>query len=123
MIDNITIRVRDMDAIVKFYTATLAPIGYLPIFDKYFDSVRVVGFGKKGAIDTWFTTDIPVSGPLHIAWKANSIDEVNLFYENAIQSGGKDNGKPGIRPEYHENYYAAFILDPEGNNTEVVYRG
>ncbi len=121
MIDHITIRVKNIDTVVAFYSEALKPLGYSLDFDKNFDSVRVVGFGKNGKIDTWFTTDTPCSGPLHIAWKAESRKEVDDFYGAGIKAGGKDNGVPGIRPEYHENYYGAFLIDPEGNNIEAVF--
>ncbi|MCX6116776.1 MAG: VOC family protein [Proteobacteria bacterium] len=57
---------------------------------------------------------------LHIAFRAGSRAEVDEFYNAAIAAGGKDNGKPGLRPQYHENYYGAFVLDPDGNNVEAV---
>ena len=59
--------------------------------------------------------------PVHIAFTARSRDEVNAFYEAAIAAGGKDFGAPGVRPEYHANYYGAFVLDPDGHNVEAVY--
>lgn len=121
MIDHITIRVRNIDSVVAFYSEALKPLGYSLDFDKNFDSVRVVGFGKSGKIDTWFTSGTSFSGPIHIAWNANSKNEVDDFYEAGIKAGGKDNGAPGIRPEYHENYYGAFLIDPEGNNIETVF--
>lgn len=121
MLDHITCRVRDIEQTAYFYTQALKPLGYALTFDQTFDDVRVIGFGKNGKNDTWFTMDRPVSGPTHICWKAHSTQEVDEFYKAAINAGGKNNGAPGIRKEYHENYYAAFVLDPDGNNIEVVF--
>lgn len=123
MIDHITVRVKDIDKTKSFYTKALAPIGYQLSFDQTFDGVRVIGFGKDGKIDTWFTTDRPVSGPVHIAWSVNSRENVDAFYKEALEAGGVDNGKPGIREIYHPDYYGAFVLDPDGNNIEAVTRG
>ncbi len=122
MLDHITIRVGDIDTATIFYSAVLNPLGYDLTFDQNFDGIRVIGFGKNGKMDTWFTDDKPVSGPVHIAWRANSKEEVDGFYKAALAAGGKDNGAPSFRPEYHENYYAAFVLDPDGNNLEAVLR-
>lgn len=124
MIDHITIRVSDIERTTKFYTETLKPLGYTTTM-KYDDpnGVRVVGFGKNGKNSTWFTTESPVSTPVHIAWVAGSKEEVNQFYKGAMKCGGKDNGAPGIRPEYGESYYAGFVIDPDGNNVEAVFRG
>lgn len=122
MLDHITFRVSDIKKAEAFYTAALKPLGYSLSFDQTFDdSVRVIGFGKGGKIDTWFTADKPVSGPAHISWKAESKEQVDEFYKAALAAGGKDNGAPGIRTEYHENYYGAFVLDPDGNNVEAVF--
>ncbi|EEZ29916.1 glyoxalase/bleomycin resistance protein/dioxygenase [Brucella pinnipedialis M292/94/1] len=57
---------------------------------------------------------------LHVAFSAGTRSEVDRFYEAAIAAGGRDNGKPGLRPHYHPDYYAAFVLDPDGHNIEVV---
>lgn len=121
MIDHITIRVSDLVKTVAFYTATLAPLGYKLDFDQEFDGVRVVGFGRDGKIDMWFTADKPVSGPVHLALQADTREAVDAFYAAALHAGGRNNGAPGPRPEYHENYYAAFVFDPEGNNVEAVF--
>ena len=57
---------------------------------------------------------------MHVAFVAPSRAAVDVFYEAAMKAGGKDNGPPGLRPEYHANYYGAFVLDPDGNNAEAV---
>jgi len=121
MLDHITLRVADIEKTITFYKAALAPLDYSLSFDQTFDDARVVGFGTDEKIDTWFTTDTPVSGPCHIAWKANSLEAVDAFYKAALAAGGRDNGAPGLRPEYHAHYYGAFVLDPDGNNIEAVF--
>ncbi|MDB5260635.1 MAG: hypothetical protein JWN37_866 [Candidatus Nomurabacteria bacterium] len=85
--------------------------------------MQILGFANVGKNDTWITNDEPISGPTHLAYKANGNVEVNAFYKEAIKVGGKDNGAPGGRPIYGPNYYAAFVLDPDGNNIEAVFRG
>ena len=120
MFDHITIRVSDLDKTRKFYSNALAALGYRLTADQEYGGVKVIAFGKNRN-ETWFTTDRPVSGPLHLAWKAESKEQVDAFYEAAIKAGGKDNGKPGFRKEYHENYYGAFVFDPDGNNIEAVW--
>jgi catechol 2,3-dioxygenase-like lactoylglutathione lyase family enzyme len=122
MIDHITIRVQDIERTKLFYSKALAPLGYEIGFNQTFGAVTVIGLGINKKLDTWFTTDRPVSGPTHIAWVADTSSVVDAFYKSAIEAGGKDNGKPGLRPEYHDNYYAAFVVDPDGNNIEVVCR-
>ena len=80
--------------------------------------------GKKA--DVWFIDGpSPYGGPpattvCHLAWKAQTRAQVDAFYAAAIAAGGKDNGAPGLRPEYHAHYYGAFVIDPEGNNIEAV---
>lgn len=122
MIDHVTIRVKDIEKTIAFYNKALKPLGYKLGFDENFDGTRVVGFTRNGKMDTWFTTDTPVSGPFHLAWSADSNALVDEFYTAAIEAGGKDNGKPGPRPHYHEDYYGAFVIDPDGNNVEAVCR-
>lgn len=121
MIDHMTFRVRDIEKTKIFYSKVLIPIGYKLGFEEVFGDTKVIGFSKNNKTDTWFTSDTPVSGPVHIAWKVNSKSEVAAFYEAAIAAGGKDNGKPGKREIYHPNYYGAFVLDPDGNNIEAVF--
>ena len=117
MIDHVTIRVQDLQATRKFYTNALQPLGYSVLHG----DDEFIGFGRDGKADTWFTLHKQRSGPVHVAWKAATKEEVDAFYKAALTAGGKDNGAPGIRAEYHETYYGAYVLDPDGNNVEVVY--
>jgi catechol 2,3-dioxygenase-like lactoylglutathione lyase family enzyme len=120
MIDHMTFRVSDLDRTVRFYSAALIPLGYAKLVDEDFGGGRVVGFGKDGKLDTWFVAAPEPTTGCHLAWHASSRAEVDAFYAGAMASGGKDNGVPGPRPHYHEHYYGAFVIDPDGNNVEAV---
>lgn len=122
MIDHSGISVSDFVRSKSFYEKALAPLGatFLHMVPpEYTDGVKVGGFG----IDTpcfWLDEGEAQKPPVHFAFKAESRGVVDKFYAAAIGAGGKDNGKPGIRGQYHENYYGAFVLDPDGNNIEAV---
>lgn len=126
MIDHFTLRVRDLGATRRFYGAALAPLGYRVGYEAVHDGVGILGMvcdrGEGGPkIDTWFVDHSePVSGPTHLCWKAANRAEVDAFYAAARAAGGIDNGPPGLRTHYHAHYYAAFVLDPDGNNVEAV---
>lgn len=132
MLDHMTFRVIDIARAKAFYGAALEPLGYSVCFEGQYGS-NILGFaypdasepdGKKA--DVWFIDGpSPYGGPAatsgcHLAWRAKSRAQVDAFYKAAIAAGGKCNGEPGLRPDYHANYYGAFVIDPEGNNIEVV---
>ena len=132
MLDHMTFRVTDIARTKAFYTAALAPLGYSLCFEGNYGS-NMLGFaypapsepdGKKA--DVWFIDGpSPYGGPpatagCHLAWRAQSRAQVDAFYAAAIAAGGKDNGAPGLRPDYHAHYYGACVIDPEGNNVEAV---
>ncbi len=132
MLDHMTFRVSDIARAKRFYEATLAPLGYSLCFEGNYGS-NIVGFaypsadepdGKKA--DVWFIDGpSPYGGAsttsgCHLAWRAQTRAQVDAFYQAAIAAGGKDNGAPGLRPDYHAHYYGAFVIDPEGNNIEAV---
>ena len=106
-----------------FYDAVLAPLGYVRVWsDK-----NAIGYGShnsddKFAIKLRSIVNVPGDG-FHVAFAAPSREAVVAFYQAALALGGKDNGAPGIHSEYSPNYYAAFVLDPDGNNIEAVFRG
>jgi catechol 2,3-dioxygenase-like lactoylglutathione lyase family enzyme len=77
------------------------------------------GFGRD-CPQFWIGTGRPLQGVLHVAFAAPSRAVVDAFHAAALAAGGRDNGKPGLRPHYHENYYGAFVLDLDGHNVEVV---
>jgi catechol 2,3-dioxygenase-like lactoylglutathione lyase family enzyme len=119
LIDHIQLVVRDLAASQKFYSAVL----------KYLDiPIGGTGEGYFWADELFVSTPDSeaaqgvVTGRHHLAFQAKSRAEVDAFYKSAVASGGKDNGAPGERP-YHPGYYAAFVLDPDGNNIEAVYHG
>ena len=115
MIDHINIGTADVAASRAFYERALAPLGYTVIMDMQYG----VGMGKDGKPDFWIS-DRPSSAPLHVAFAAPDRATVDAFHRAALEAGGRDNGAPGPRPQYHPSYYGAFVLDPEGNNVEAV---
>jgi catechol 2,3-dioxygenase-like lactoylglutathione lyase family enzyme len=115
MLDHVSLRVRDFDRALAFYRAALAPLGYLTVMEY----PGVAGLGEPGKPDLWLTTTETDLNPTHLAFAADRA-QVDAFHEAALTAGGTDNGPPGVRTDYHPHYYAAFILDPEGNNVEVV---
>ncbi len=119
MFDHIGIRVANFGRSKAFYEQVLAPLGIKPLFG---EEGVFFGFGKERPqfwISTSDTERMP-SHNVHIAFASESRALVDKFYEIAIAAGGHDNGKPGIRAEYHEHYYGAFVRDEDGNNIEVV---
>lgn len=129
MIDHFGIRVRNFAACRDFYLAALAPIGYELVVQfpnphiPNGPQVEMAGLGAGGKPDFWLTADTKTQGPVHFCFVAKSADEVDAFHAAALKAGGKDNGGPGLREIYHPNYYGAFVLDPDGNNAEVVFHG
>ncbi len=83
------------------------------------------GYGRRGdeKAEFWFGEDEGSQYPMHIAFVAESREKVDQFYDAAIAAGAKDNGRPGLRKQYHPNYYGAFVIDPDGHNVEAVYHG
>ena len=117
MIDHIQIKVRNFEKSRRFYERALAPLGYGVEFDD--PNGKTAGFGTKGAIDLWIGEGEPLTR-LHIAFRAKDRAAVQTFHRDALAVGGKDNGAPGLRKDYSPTYYAAFVLDPDGNNLELV---
>ena len=119
LIDHIQLVVRDLPAAQRFYTAILQSLN-IPIGDAgdgFFWADELFVSTPDSAAAQGVTT-----GRHHLAFQAESPRMVDSFYEAALSSGGTDNGAPGERP-YHPGYYAAFVLDPDGNNIEAVYHG
>lgn len=119
LIDHIQLVVKDLSAARQFYTAVCESLN-IPIggaADDYFwvDELFVSTAGSEAAQGT-------LTGRHHLAFQAKSRDMVDAFHKAALAGGGKDNGAPGERV-YHPGYYAAFVLDPDGNNIEAVYHG
>jgi catechol 2,3-dioxygenase-like lactoylglutathione lyase family enzyme len=114
LIDHLQLVVRDYETSKRFYRAVFAVFG-IPAEEiegpYYFADELVISPGKEP------------NGPTHFAFQAKDRATVDAFYTAALAAGGKDNGPPGLRPHYHPGYYAAFVLDPDGNNVEAVYHG
>jgi catechol 2,3-dioxygenase-like lactoylglutathione lyase family enzyme len=119
LIDHIQLVVRDLEASRRFYTAALGALG-IPLAgsgDDYFwaDELFVSSQGSAASQGA-------LTGRTHIAFQASGRDAVERFHQAALAAGGRDNGAPGPRP-YHSAYFAAFVLDPDGNNVEAVWHG
>ncbi len=114
-LDHIVVMVRDLAASRAFYEAALVP------FDaRVVDYGEIgIGIGPEGSEDLGLREAEP-RAPMHIAFLAHDWATVDAFHAAALAAGGVDNGAPGRRPQYHERYYAAFVLDPDGNNVEAV---
>jgi catechol 2,3-dioxygenase-like lactoylglutathione lyase family enzyme len=120
IIDHIGIGISDYDRSKQFYSTVLAPLNIALVIEVQGWS----GFGRNGKAEFWFGPDNKIQSPMHIAFLADSREEVVKFHEAAIATGAKDNGRPGIRELYHSNYYGAFVIDPDGYNIEAVcHRG
>src|ERR1700691_3968488 len=115
MFDHLGIKVAKLESSKRFYTAALAPLG----FAVQYEDKAAVGFGPKDAPTLWLGEGAKHSAA-HIALSAKDRAAVNAFHAAAIAAGGHDNGKPGLRPDYGAHYYAAFVIDPDGNNVEAV---
>jgi catechol 2,3-dioxygenase-like lactoylglutathione lyase family enzyme len=119
MFDHISFGVRDVAAAKRFYDAALAPLGYRCISD----GADSLGYGDK-SVALWIgAAERPVKSDdkcnLHFCFTAPTRASVDKFYAAALKAGGKDNGKPGVRKDYSPNYYAAYVLDPEGYRLEA----
>lgn len=122
MIDHSGIQVADIKAARAFYEACFAALGagqLMEVPTQFTGGKQVVGYGKAKP-DFWLTEGVAQVPPLHYAFSATSRAEVDAFYDVALKAGGRDNGAPGPRPQYHKDYYGAFVLDPDGNNIEAV---
>jgi len=124
MLDHIGLPVSDLARSTEFYLQALATLGIAVVMQ-----VSAEETGRGGAVGCgadfkpffWIGESPTLGcGHVHVALAAPSRQAVNAFYQAAIAAAGKDNGKPGLRPHYHANYYGAFALDPDGHNIEAV---
>jgi catechol 2,3-dioxygenase-like lactoylglutathione lyase family enzyme len=123
MIDHTGLSVSDFAKSKVFYERALAPLGYKILVEfgaEVLGSTDYAGFGVPPKPDFWIGRGEPNRPPIHIAFRAENHLIVDRFYAAAIAAGGRDNGAPGPRPHYHENYYGGFVLDPDGSNIEAV---
>lgn len=116
MIDHIGIAVTDLDRSVAFYEQALAPLGYALVMR----FPEAAGFGIGGKPDFWIGKEPAVGTIAHVAILAKGRADVRAFHAAALAAGGKDNGAPGVRLQYHPDYYGAFVHDPDGHNIEAV---
>jgi len=116
MYDHIGLKVRDLDASVGFYQATLAALGHV-LDSRDGDGA---GLGPAGAPALWLYRDAQAKGANHVAFSAPSRAAVDAYHAAGLAHGGRDNGAPGLRVDYAPTYYAAFLIDPDGNNVEAV---
>jgi catechol 2,3-dioxygenase-like lactoylglutathione lyase family enzyme len=123
MIDHTGLQVSDPAKSRRFYDEALAALGYRVLLEvpKEFTGGKVVlGYGVAPKPDFWLEQGTPNQPRIHVAFRAESRAQVDAFYAAALAAGGRDNGPPGPRPHYHEGYYGAFVLDPDGHNIEAV---
>ncbi len=122
MLDHAGFPVSDYARSKAFYLRALAPLGYVLVMEVRQDEndSPAAGFGAGGKPDFWIGGEGGLQRPIHIAIAAQDRAAVDAFHRAALAAGGKDNGTPGLRPHYHANYYAAFVLDPDGHNIEAV---
>jgi catechol 2,3-dioxygenase-like lactoylglutathione lyase family enzyme len=123
MLDHIGFAVADFNRSKTFYAKALAPLGISVLVEITREQTGAdahAGFGANGKAFFWIGTGRKAKGGTHMAFVAKTHAEVDAYYREAIANGGRDNGPPGPRPHYHEHYYGAFVLDPDGNNIEAV---
>ena len=120
MIDHVSLAVRDLTAASTFYEAVLGALGY----DKLIVRDGSIGFGKRYP-EFWINlrksmASVEPDSGVHICLRTRTRESVDAFYATALENGGVDDGEPGLRPQYSDTYYAAFVRDPDGNRIEAV---
>ena len=120
MIDHVSLPVRDLERAVPFYEATLGAIGFVRLETR----PATVGFGKRYP-ELWLNlrpelAPIPAESGAHVCLRARGAAAVDAFFAAALAAGGAADGPPGLRPQFGEGYYAAFVRDPDGNRIEAV---
>ena len=119
MLDHVSIGVSDIKRAGSFYDAVLKPLGY----KRLSDGEGALGYGDEGAVLWLLAAARPVKpdtdSGLHFCFQAPERQSVDAFHAAALEAGGKDNGKPGVRADYGPKYYAAFVIDPDGYRIEA----
>jgi catechol 2,3-dioxygenase-like lactoylglutathione lyase family enzyme len=116
MYDHVGLKVKDLEASVRFYTAALAPLSFVLCSR----DASGAGFGPPGEPSLWLYPAAKSNAGTHVAFRAGDRAAVDRFHAAGLEAGGKDNGAPGLRADYSPKYYAAFLVDPDGNNVEAV---
>ena len=116
MFDHLGFAVADFSASRAFYVAALAPLGITAAME-FGDRA---GFGRDGQPRFWIGGGGKPPGHFHLAFAAHNREAVRAFHAAALKAGARDNGQPGLRPDYHPNYYGAFVIDLNGHNIEAV---
>ena len=116
MIDHIAVPVSNFEQSKEFYLKALAPLNYTLIMEH---GISGAGFGRDNKPNFWIQAKTNIA-PIHVAFSSANRAVVDAFYIAALEAGGKDNGRPGVRAEYHPTYYGAFVTDPDGHNIEAV---
>jgi catechol 2,3-dioxygenase-like lactoylglutathione lyase family enzyme len=123
MIDHTGVQVSDFERSKTFYSQALKPIGYQLLLEfpaSVTGRTNVAGFGEAPKADFWIAEGTANEPRIHVAFRVRQRFLVDDFHHAALAAGAKDHGAPGLRPQYHSNYYGAFVLDPDGHNIEVV---
>ncbi len=116
MIDHVGLKVKDVKRSLAFYAKALEPLGY-KVLSEYEGGA---GLSAGESPDFWIGEGEPPKPGIHIAFAGKKRVQVDRFHAAALKAGGRDNGAPGIRKDYHPHYYGAFVFDPDGNNVEAV---
>jgi catechol 2,3-dioxygenase-like lactoylglutathione lyase family enzyme len=116
MFDHVGLEVADAQASKAFYDRALEPLGASVVMEY---GGKAYGYGTDRKPVFWIGERGEVGAPVHVAFSAPDRSTVDAFHSAALEAGGRDNGEPGLR-SYHEHYYGAFVLDPDGNNVEAV---
>lgn len=116
MFDHVGFGVTNYAASKEFFLKALQPLGVTVVMEGPYG----LGLGQNGKPSLWMFATSEKPAHLHIAFAAQSRQQVAEFYRAALEAGGKDNGAPGLRPHYHANYYGAFVIGPDGHNVEAV---
>ena len=126
MLHHISLGAHDIEKAARFYDATLAPLGYVRVWSdlRPGEQEQAVGYGPPGSEDNLAIKQTSQSVPhvpgFHLAFAAATRAAVMAFHSAALSAGGKDNGGPGLRPDYGTAYFAAYVIDPEGHHLEAV---
>lgn len=115
-LDHIGFNVSDFSKAKEFFVRALQPLGVGIVME----GEGWAMIGKNGKPQFWFGSFGTIPGPIHVAFAAENREQVRQFHKAALAAGGRDNGGPGIRAQYHPDYYGAFVIGPDGHNIEAV---